>query len=168
MASVVTAYHGTTKVVINANYMVPRHPTADLARRGRFCTKDRRDDSFCCFLELEGWANDDHGFPKGLLLPVERLDEEASADALLMGAPWALAHGKSYLVNDTLQLYEHLSTHENEVVRAQVKQYFERHKDQLRSFISLPVAPPADRAGFGRWPAIAVVNLQSNRPRLMG
>lgn len=168
IASVVTAYHRDKGADINANYMLPVQPTPELVARAKFCTKDRRHNSFGCFLELEGWASDDRGFPRDLLIPVERLDEAVSTDALLMGAPWAFAHGKSYLVEDTLHLYEHLSTHENYTIRVEVKEYFERHKHEIRSFISLPVAPPADEAHRFDWPAIAIVNIQSNKPRLMG
>jgi hypothetical protein len=168
IASVVTAYHRQARLTINANYMIPVAPTPERAARARFCTKDRRAGTFGCFLELKAWATDDCGFPRGLLLPVERLDEERSVDALLMGAPWALAHGKSYLVNDTLNLYEHMVSFENETVRRDVREYFDRHKNQVRSFISLPVVAPAGRENVCDWPAIAVVNIQSSRRRLMG
>jgi hypothetical protein len=168
MASVVTAYHADQRVQIHANYMVPVEPTAAAVQQARFCTKDRRHDSFECFLELKHWSHEAKGFPEGLLLPVERVEEQLSVDAILMGAPSAFAYGKSYLVNDTQEAWRDLASHENEAVRAEVTNYFKRHKDQLRSFVSFPVTPPADRAHSCPWGTIAVVNIQSNRPRLMG
>jgi hypothetical protein len=168
MSSVVTAYHADADIRINANYMVPIPATPEVAQRARFCTKDRRHDSFLCFLELKRWSNEAMGFPEGLLLPVERTDQELSVDAILMGAPSAFAFAKAYLVNDTLDIWQDLSHHENQAVRSEVAEYFKRHKDQLRSFISFPVTAPADRQHSCLWQTIAVVNIQSNKPRLMG
>ena len=168
MSSVVTAYHADPKISINANYMVPVQPSAEVVEKARFCTKDRRHDSFECFLELKHWSQEAKGFPEGLLIPVERLEQELSVDAILMGAPSAFAYGKSYLVNDTMNVWQDLSSHENEAVRSEVGNYFKRHKDQLRSFISLPVTAPADRQHSCPWGTIAVVNIQSSRTHLMG
>lgn len=173
MASVVRAYYkGNSKRAsnTNANLMVPYPATDELLRRAKFCRTDRRADSFGCFLVLEQWANEVANLPGagGLVLPVEG---PGGRDKVLLGAPTAYVRNEPVIVDDTLA-HDLAWEHNDADIRLDVRRYFERHEISMRSFVSIPVEVPDGarfRPGQGCSDGVmAIVNIHSDKPRLLG
>jgi hypothetical protein len=164
VASVVKAYNNGEGIVVNSNYMIPRTPTVALRDQAIFTRKDRDPSSFQCFLTLERWANPDGACPT-VVLPVER---PISTDAMLFGAPKAFTLSRTQVVNDTLDMDMEIHEHETERIRRWIGDFFESQKDRMRSFASFPVIAPEGLAHCCPFPAIGVVNVDSNRKRLLG
>src|SRR5581483_6280196 len=137
MASVVRAYHGHKGVEVNANYMVPEPPTDELLDAAKFCRKERRSDSFACFLVLEQWAKLIDALPARLVIPVE--NDDAGNDALLFGAPKAYVSNKAQIINDTSQ-WDIAGDHESTHVRTEIAEYLKKHREHFQSFVSIPVS----------------------------
>lgn len=168
MASVVRAYHGHKGVAVNANYMVPTAPTQTLLDEARFCRKERRPDTFGCFLVLEQWAKPQDSLPGRLVLPVEHAD---GGDALLFGAPKAYLMNTPQIIDDTSQ-WDLASDHESQKVKVELSEYFKRHAEHFQSFVSIPIAPPSGRAFAAQVGCshlvMGVVNIQCSRKNILG
>lgn len=168
MASVVRAYHGHQGVEVNANYMVPARPTQPLLDEAKFCRKERRPDSFGCFLVLQQWAKPVDALPGRLVLPVEHED---GGDAMLFGAPKAYATNRPQIIDD-VDRWDLFSDHESQKVRTDLKEYFDHHSEHFKSFVSIPVVPPKDHrfaplAGCSP-NVMGVVNIQCSRKHVLG
>lgn len=168
MAALVQAYHGGKGVEVNANYMVAHAPTQQLLEEARFCRRERRADSYRCFLVLEQWAKLIEALPTRLVLPVEKEEE---GDILLFGAPMAYMTNKAQMVTDTTE-YSLFTRHESQRVRSDMKEYFDRHTKDFQSFVSIPIPPPQVDAYVPRQGCsanvMAVVNIQCSRKNILG
>ena len=163
-AAIVHAYHGSEKVAVNANLMVPMAPTRPLRDQAKFVRKDREVDSFRGFLHLEQWAYPDGNCPT-VVLPVEK---EGAMDPQLLGAPECFVTGKMQLIGDTLDIHNQLLDHENYSIRKEVGDFFDGQKKRLRSFVSFPLLPPKNVAHSCPHSVLAVVNIDANRKHLTG
>ncbi len=135
-ALVVKAYHQKDDVRILSNYMVAESPSDVAVATAKFCDRTRRADSFEGFLRLVAWSDtDDTRLPQGLLLPLEFASNET---ACLCGAPRAYQSAQPQIVDDTLD-YSVWSDCEQEAIRVEQREYFKKHKEVLRSFVSFPV-----------------------------
>lgn len=166
MAAVVKAYHRKKNVCINANYYIPQPPTEALLDQARFCQKDRRVDSFECFLVLQMWAHNSGVNPQGVVLPVDS-PNGGHGEPVLFGAPNAFVNDRDYLVGDTGrdELYKHTGEIERMAIREDILKYFEKHPE-IRSFISVPIRPPRSMVQLGS--PMAVVCVQSDKRNLLG
>jgi len=165
LASIVKAYHKEASVSVNANYMVPYDPTAELREVALFTRKDRDPNSFRCFLKLEQWADDSSACPS-VVLPVENSD---GVDAQLFGAPKAFALKRPQIVGDTWDITSLALEHENEKIRREIHSFFaEEQKERLRSFASFPVVAPVNVPHSCPTSVIGVLNLDANRKHLLG
>lgn len=166
VAAVVTAYHRKLDIHINANYMIPMPATADLRDQAAFTRPGRDLSSFGCFLVLKTWAHPPAGLPVTLVLPVET---NPPTDETLFGAPAAFVNNRDYLVNDTLEVWPHFQDQESSKIRRDLADYFNQHRGRLRSFVSMPVRPPAaGRYGQCAKDVIGVVNVQSTATYPLG
>lgn len=150
----------------NANYMVPQ-ATANVPRDTIRFAGGRDLSTFPCALTLEMWADDVEGLPKPgeFALPVETGTGEFAQD-LLFGAPTAYMNARMANVADTLKVHKTVKNHR---ASQAVKDYFEKHAERLRSFVSLPItAPPEYSPANGKGRTIAVVNVQSCNKSLFG
>lgn len=162
LASIVKAYNKGAGTFVNANYMVPYEPTAEMRDAASFCRKDRDPSSFHCFLRLEKWAVPDGACPS-IVLPVERT---GTVDPNLFGAPSAFLYNRSEVINDTLDV--DLWGYEASHLRIEIDAFFKAQQKRLRSFASFPVVAPAAVKHNCPHPVIAVVNLDSNVRFLIG
>jgi hypothetical protein len=180
---------------INSCYMLPilRHEfTPELLATLRFV--DRKRDlakELRGVLKIEQWAEPVAALPTDLCLPVEHPGSPAIYKNLLFGAPRAFEKGHPQLIDDTLKPTRHrravkpwvddgpatpgrlfMQKELSEPVVNEIIDYFRQHQDHVRSFGSLALTIPAEDAEY--YPAeykelpLAVLNIQSNQPRLFG
>ncbi len=167
IAIVVRAYHRKRDVTINANYMVPEPGSEALLKAALFCDKRRQPASFRCFLVLKLWAYAPGPLPY-IVLPVDNHDDEDSQQTSLFGAPWSFANGRASIIRDTQRLKKHLRGYENRKTRAEITEYFRKHRDHLRSFASLPIETPKGTSGFVPNQVIGVLNIDSSKTAVLG
>jgi len=167
MALIVKGYHGKSKddLVVNANYMIPNDPTKALLSRAMLVHKDRQPEAFLCFLELIMWAEKSDACPGDVVLPVEKPD---STTTMLFGAPKAFVSKSVQIVADTTEVWQEVQDHENQDVREEASKFFKKQHDRFRSFASFPVLAPANMGASFPHPVIAVVNVDSSRPHVLG
>lgn len=159
---VVQAYHDNEKVRIISNVMVPRLATDALVSGSKFCNPDRRADSFDGFLQLTMWSDEaDLRLPSDVILPIEPHHKMGDC---LCGAPLAYVSNDVQIVNDTMDWN---AWNGDDLVRNRQKEYFQRHRGVLGSFVSFPVRLP-DVTMAAPLQARAVVNVQSNRTYAFG
>jgi hypothetical protein len=162
IALVVSAYHGHGKVQINANYMIPMPPSKELLEAASFLDKRRKPESFERFLVLQDWGSA-HGTLPNIILPVEK-----QGGTVLFGAPSSYSHNARYVVRDTRWLRKHLRGYESRELRQDVKRYFREHEKQVRSFVSWPLVASKGGDGIKANQVVAIVNVDSNRPAVLG
>jgi hypothetical protein len=158
LALTVEAYHRKSGVRVNANYMIPYAPTAELLRRALFVQKNRGVDSFQCFLRIEAWADPSDGLPEDVILPVE---QPVSTEApLLFGAPKAFVLKESDVIRDTSELWKITQSEPYFAIRREIDDFFKAQRDRFQSFASFPVPlPPVDIQHTCSHPVLAVVNM---------
>lgn len=183
------------QLTINSCYMVPVFPSDASSNRldqvrflgggGRTRAKE-----LAAILLLGGWADSVASLPSSLVLPVEQPEDPNFGHRLLFGAPRALVLNQIQVINDTLNPTRrpralswvkdgrpspgrfYLQPSLPDDVCGEITRYFRDKQDHVRSFASIPLAAPDDTQGllgteYGRIP-IGVLNIQSNRPKVLG
>jgi len=105
---------------------------------------------------LTCWAREAQSWPE-FALPVD-----TDPDYLLPGAPHAYATGESQVMTDTLavaELEKAMPKHA-EPAKRQLRNYFEEHEKDFRSFLSLPLCSASKTVG--------VLNVQSKDVDILG
>lgn len=189
-AIVFSAQRQDDSLTINSCFMLPvlqADFTPDLLRRVRFFVRDPKD--LLAVLALKGWADPIPGLVTDLALPVEGR-ETGYGNHLLFGAPRAFWHRRIEVIGNTLKPTERPRWWSGDPsrspkrgrmyipgeipfgIRNEIEAYFFENRELLRSFVSIPIEVPAEdralhAAGYRDFP-LAVLNVQSNRPRICG
>jgi len=174
-AVVVQSTYPPNKVRVLANYMSARNPTAEDPSEALFCAADRIHNSFAAFLHLEMWSHDpahhqQDGTGSQAHHPQVRLPvEPGNGDRwCLFGAPQAYRMNQAQFIDDTLDPTNWKGCEEKAIKRG-LQEYFERHRSEFVSFVSIPVEIPTLSAGLASGiHHLAVVNIQGDRKRLFG
>ena len=170
ISSVVKANIRDQNVIVNANYMVPRPAAPELMKEAAFCDSKRRHDSYKCFLELRSWAYDTPDLPSRLVLPVDK-----TAGEMLFGAPTAYATHRTVIVRNTRKVYKTIDKRKHPEIRHAVEDYFNAHRDRIRSFATLPIRVPTffnaqqlRQFNCAANDVIGVMNVQSSKTSVLG
>jgi hypothetical protein len=185
---------GRASPTVNSCYMMPilrQDLTDDVLQGTRFVdhTRDLRHD-LRAVLQLEEWVKPMGQMPTTFCLPVH--DESANPAAhVLSGAPLAFAKNLPQFVDDTLEQRRRrhplkwwvregpaapgrffLPQSLAPSILDELTAYFEEQSGHMRSFVSVPLPiPPEDTERYADRYAdqpLAVLNIQSDQPRLLG
>lgn len=179
---------------INSCYMTPilrQDFTDDVLALTKFVDHDHDlRTELRAVLQLVQWAKRADHLPTVLYLPVPDRAVQVRQQ-LLFGAPWAFEHNIPQFIDDTLRQtrrrrplkwwVDHgpaapgrffLPQDLSQPIVDELTSYFVLHQHHMRSFVSIPLPiPPEDRDLFPPEYAqqpLAVLNIQSNKHRLLG
>lgn len=150
-----------SRSVINANVMIERSMVQVKAGGNedqiRFLDRDRRSESFKCFLHLTIWAADNHCIDGHFILPVE-----GTRSNLLFGAPKSYVEGTVEVIADIRNKTEQtrLVRNQHPKIATQIKLYLNDDSRSFRSFVSVRLEHQNRCVG--------VLNVQSSDPGVFG